>query len=68
MSRISEDREGFETLLEMCAEDYRMAIIRVCDTCEMAQRWFVARGLQHTAADILELAKMINAEIGDKEA
>lgn len=53
----------FESVLGHCPPEFRTAIINVCDTCEMAQRWWECRAIPYTAADVLQLAMLILAEM-----
>lgn len=61
MSRNStETRErNFEEWLKLYPDDMRMALIDVCDTGEMCQRWLESRGLSYTAADVLSMVRMV---------
>lgn len=53
------DESGFEFLLQTCPPEMRMALIDVCDTAEMCQRWFQRRHIKYCAADLVAMAGLV---------
>jgi hypothetical protein len=49
----------FETTLQQCPHEMRMALIDVCDTADMCRRWFEVNKVSYTAADLITMARMV---------
>jgi hypothetical protein len=53
--------DSFQEILQTCPLEFRMALIDVCDTAEMCQRWFESRKIEYKAADVVEMTKLVLA-------
>jgi len=53
------EEDGFEFWLERCPQNMRMALIDVCDTAEMCQRWFERRQIKYCATDLVAMAALV---------
>ncbi len=61
---LTTEESGFEFFLQRCPHDMRMALIDVCDTAEMCQRWFEHRQVKYCAADLVAMAALVlNREV-----
>lgn len=60
------DESGFEIWLQRCPHEMRMALIDVCDTAEMCQRWMEHRRVKYCAADVVAMAALVLAREAER--
>ncbi len=59
--QVDEGGSNFELHLRGCPENVRLALIDVCDTAEMCERWFRDKRITFTAGDLVEMTKLVLA-------